>query len=83
MMLDLESVRLFVLVAEYTGATAVGSPGHVYVRRSTDSGLTWSARTELTPVGGSGNASFPAIAGTGSGGFRAMWQESRSGSWNT
>jgi len=61
-----------VLVAEYTGATAVGSPGHVYVRRSTDSGLTWSARTELTPVGGSGNASFPAIAGTGSGGFRYL-----------
>jgi hypothetical protein len=71
------------LVAEYTGATAVGGTGHVYVRRSTDSGLTWSARTELTPIGGSGNASFPAIAGTGSGGFRAMWQESRSGSWNT
>jgi hypothetical protein len=71
------------LVVEYSGATAVGSNGHMYSRRSVDGGLTWSARTELTPVGGSGNASFPALTGTGTGLFYADWQEGRSGSWNT
>jgi BNR repeat-like domain len=69
------------LVLEYSGATAVGSPGHIYVRRSTDQGLTWSARTELTR--GTGNASFPAAASPSNGTFHAMWQESRGGVWNT
>ena len=71
------------LILEYTGATAVGSNGHVWVRRSTDGGLTWTARSELTPMAGTGNASFPAVASTAAGAFTAIWQEGRSGSWNT
>jgi hypothetical protein len=72
------------LVLEYSGATAVGGNGHVWVRRSTDGGLTWSAsRTELTPSSGAGNASFPADAATGTGAFTAIWQEGRGGAWNT
>jgi len=69
------------LVLEYGGATVVGSNGHIYVRRSSDQGLSWSARTVLTP--GTGNASFPAEASSGGGAFVALWQESRAGVWNT
>lgn len=70
------------LVLEYSGATVAGGNGHIYVRRSTDGGVTWSARTELTPTVGGGNASFPAIAGGAAGVFRLTWMENR-GSWNT
>ena len=35
------------LVALYTGATALGGNGHVWMRRSTDSGATWAAAVEL------------------------------------
>jgi hypothetical protein len=69
------------LVLEYSGALAVGGNSHMYSRRSTNGGVNWSARTELTP--GTGNASFPALAGTGTGLFYADWQENRSGVWNT
>jgi hypothetical protein len=50
----------------------------------TNAGLTWSSpRTELTPVSGAGNASFPADTATGTGAFTAIWQEGRGGAWNT
>ncbi len=70
------------LVMEYSGATVAGGNGHIYVRRSTDGGLNWSARTELTPAIGGGNASFPAIDGGGAGQFRLTWMEQRAGWWN-
>lgn len=69
------------LVALYTGATALGGNGHVWVQRSTDSGATWSAATELD--NGSANASFPAIAGGASGAFSLFYTDNRTGSWNT
>jgi hypothetical protein len=68
------------LVLEYSGAASVGGNGQTYVRRSTDSGTTWSARTQLTP--GTGNSSFPAIAGGTAGVFRLTWMESRGAAWN-
>jgi len=70
------------LVLEYSGATVTGGNGHIYVRRSTDGGLSWGARSELTPTTGGGNASFPAIVGGASGVFRLTWMEQRAGSWN-
>ena len=69
------------LVIEYSGAPTLGTNGHVWVRRSTDGGVTWSAATQLAD--GTGNASFPAITGGASGNFRLMWQDSRGGAWNT
>jgi hypothetical protein len=68
------------LVMEYSGATVAGGNGHVWVRRSTDGGITWSAATEL--ANGSANASFPAIAGGAAGDFRLTWMDARGGAWN-
>src|SRR5438105_5538982 len=55
------------LVLAYSGSLAVGANGHVYIRRSTDSGSTWSGRTELTTSAGGADATSVAAAGTGSG----------------
>lgn len=68
------------LVMEYSGATVAGGNGHVWVRRSTDGGIAWSAATEL--ANGSANASFPAIAGGAAGDFRLTWMDARGGAWN-
>ena len=68
------------LVALYTGATTLGGNGHVWMRRSTDSGTTWAAAVELG--NGSSNASFPAIAGGASGVFGLHYADNRTGSWN-
>jgi hypothetical protein len=68
------------LVALYTGATTLGGNGHVWTRRSTDSGVTWAAAVEIG--NGTANASFPAIAGGASGVFRLHYADNRTGSWN-
>jgi Neuraminidase (sialidase) len=68
------------LVMEYPGATVAGGNGHVWMRRSTDGGIAWSAATEL--ANGSANASFPAIAGGAAGDFRLTWMDARGGAWN-
>jgi hypothetical protein len=70
------------VVLEYSGARSMGTNGQVWVRRSQDGGLTWSGETELTP-GDSSNASFPAVAGFGSGRFVATYMDNRTGAWNT
>lgn len=69
------------LVAMYTGATALNGKGHVWTKRSTDGGVTWSTAVELG--NGANNASFPAIAGGASGAFRMHYADDRTGSWNT
>ncbi|MGZ5129418.1 MAG: sialidase family protein [Actinomycetota bacterium] len=69
------------LVAMYSGATTQGATGHIWSRRSTDGGVTWSTRIELGRS--SANASFPAIAGGASGVFRIHYADDRTGSWNT
>ena len=68
------------LVALYTGATVLGGNGHVWTRRSADSGATWAAAVEIG--NGSADASFPAIAGGASGVFRLHYADNRTGSWN-
>ena len=70
------------LVLVYSGSLTVGTNGHVYVRRSTDSGATWSARTELTTSAGGADATSVAAAGNGNGQFTVTWMDARGGGWN-
>ena len=69
------------LVALYSGATSVGGNGHIWTRRSTDGGVSWSGEVELGI--GTSNASFPAVTGGASGVFRLHYADNRTGSWNT
>jgi hypothetical protein len=73
------------LVVMYQGASVAAGPQRVYVRRSTNGGLTWSKRTDIDggPLGT--NAAFGGAAATGHGDFRLWYQDDRKGpaGWNT
>jgi Neuraminidase (sialidase) len=70
------------LVVEYGGSTTAGANGNIWVKRSTDAGLTWTGKTLLTPATGGGDASFPAIVAGAAGDFRLTYMDSRTGAWN-
>jgi hypothetical protein len=69
------------LLLVYSGSLTVGANGKVYVRRSTDSGVTWSARTEMTTSAGGADATSVAAAGK-PGLFAITWMDNRGGAWN-
>ena len=70
------------LLLVYSGSTSVGANGKVYVRRSTDSGATWSAAAEMTTAAGGADATSVAAAGKASGQFVITWMDNRGGGWN-
>jgi hypothetical protein len=70
------------LVLLYSGSTSVGANGKVYVRRSTNSGATWSAATEMTTSAGGADATSVAAAGKATGQFVITWMDKRGGGWN-
>jgi hypothetical protein len=70
------------LLLLYSGATALGANDHVWIRTSTDSGATWSARTEMTTSSSTLDATSPAAAGTGNGIFTITWMQGSSSGWN-
>ena len=70
------------LVLLYSGSTTVGANGKVYVRRSTDSGATWSSATEMTTSAGGADATSVAAAGKAAGQFVITWMDNRGGGWN-
>jgi hypothetical protein len=70
------------LVLLYSGSTSVGANGKVYVRRSTDSGATWGAATEMTTSAGGADATSVAAAGKAAGQFVITWMDNRGGGWN-
>jgi len=70
------------LALVYSGSLTVGASGHVYVRRSTDSGATWGARVELTTSAGGADATSVAAAGKNNGQFTVTWMDARGGGWN-
>ncbi|MDX6551268.1 MAG: hypothetical protein QOJ31_1952, partial [Gaiellales bacterium] len=70
------------LVLLYSGSTTVGANGKVYVRRSTDSGATWSAAAEMTTSAGGADATSVAAAGKAPGQFAITWMDVRGGGWN-
>ena len=65
----------------YDGATTPGGAQSAWVRTSTNGGLTWSARTQLSAAGTQTTA--PTIEASGSGDAR-MWfaQQGAGGRWN-
>ncbi len=73
------------LVVMYQGASVLSGPQRVFVRYSSDGGLTWSKRTDIDggPLGT--NAAFGAAVGHGTGDFRLWYQDDRNGAagWNT
>jgi hypothetical protein len=68
------------LVVEYSGAVTQGANNRVFTRRSTDGGLTWSARTEVGNA--SANGSFPAITAKAANDFRLTYMDNSTGAWN-
>ena len=73
------------LVVMYQGASVPSGPQRVYVRYSSDGGMTWSKRTDIDggPLGT--NAAFGAAVGSGTGDVRLWYQDDRNGAagWNT
>ena len=70
------------LLLLYSGSTSVGANGKVYVRRSTDSGATWSAAAEMTTSAGGADATSVAAVGKAAGQFAITWMDKRGGGWN-
>jgi len=73
------------LVLAYDGAIRPNGAQFIWIRRSTDGGINWSGRTRVSPKRPHIIASFPTVAGTGSGDFRLAWMDDRNGDrrWNT
>ena len=67
----------------YDGATVDQGPQRIWVRQSTDDGLTWSSRTSLSVAGE--EATSPAIEATGNGDVRVWYMQTNGGNvdaWN-
>ncbi len=68
------------LVIVYNGASEPLGPRTVYARSSTDGGLTWSDRVQISKTGV--NAAFPAAVGFGDDDARVWFMDQRTGRWN-
>jgi hypothetical protein len=71
------------LVLAYDGATATAGRQSIFVRRSTDGGRTWTARTAISTAGEMATA--PMIESRGQGDVRVAWYETVGGdhdAWN-
>jgi hypothetical protein len=73
------------LVLVYDGADRVGGDQYLWVRRSTDLGVTWSVRARLSAKAHDVVAMNPGITAGANGEVRVAWQDSRNGlfRWNT
>ncbi len=71
------------LMVAYNAGDAPGAPQPMYIRTSTDGGRTWSPRLMVSEDGPIDNA-FPVVrSGPSPGDFRLVWQDDRTGRWNT
>lgn len=73
------------LVLAYDGAVRAGGDQYLWVRRSTDYGITWSSRDRLSAKTPGVVAMNPGITAGENGEVRVAWQDSRNGPfrWNT
>jgi hypothetical protein len=67
------------LLIAYNAATHQGSGERVYVRESTDEGVTWSSRKGVSPTTKGVIAAFPQAAGGDDGRFAVAWADNRNG----
>ncbi|MBL8057436.1 MAG: exo-alpha-sialidase [Anaerolineales bacterium] len=59
-------------------------PNRVYFARSTDGGLTWSPKSEVSTAPAGRQHAFPALAAGAAGDVRVAWMDTRAGTlWNT
>lgn len=73
-----------VLYALWNMGTEPRGPERVYFSRSTDGGLTWSPKAEVSTAPAGSAHAFPAIAARNSGDVRIAWMDARQGTlWNT
>lgn len=68
------------LVLVYNGAAEPLGPRTVYARSSTDGGVTWSERVQISETGV--NAAYPAAAGVADDQARLWFMDQRTGRWN-
>jgi hypothetical protein len=68
------------LVIVYNGASEPLGPRTVFARSSTDGGLTWGDRVQISKPGV--NAAFPAVVGSGDDEVRLWFMDQRTGRWN-
>lgn len=73
------------LVVAYDGAVHAGDDQYLWVRRSSDLGVTWSERSRLSAKAPDVVATNPGITAGVDGEVRVAWQDSRNGPfrWNT
>jgi hypothetical protein len=62
-----------VLTYVYDGATADQGPQRIWVKRSTNDGLTWGSRTSLSVAGE--EATSPSVEATGNGDIRVWYMQ--------
>ena len=67
----------------YNAGSRPEGPARIYFRRSTDGGLTWSARKQLSDAPRGANHAFPMLVASEEGIIGAAWMDDRTGMWNT
>jgi hypothetical protein len=72
------------LLLVYNAAESPKGAQRIYVRRSTDGGVRWSERVDISGAPAGANSGFPAAIGAGAGDFRVWYMDNRNGPdlWN-
>jgi len=72
------------LYALWNMGTVDKGPERIYFARSTDAGLTWSAKKDVSAAPAGSAHAFPAVVGGNAGDVRIAWMDARNGTlWNT